>query len=71
MVIVFYCYGVRISRDNGPLTESVIPMFFPIPPHIGQVIKLSSAGVLAEICQIDHYRMVIEAKPTQIVEVVR
>ncbi|MEM9088018.1 MAG: hypothetical protein AAGC93_04665 [Cyanobacteria bacterium P01_F01_bin.53] len=45
-------------------------MFFPKPPKIGEIVKLRTTGMLAEICQIDHYRMVIEVLPLPVAELV-
>lgn len=70
MVVVFYCYGVRVEQDDAPFPDLWGPMYFPVPPQIGQVVKSRSTGMFAEISQIDHYRMVIDVMPIQVVEVV-
>ncbi|NET37066.1 MAG: hypothetical protein F6K19_34415 [Cyanothece sp. SIO1E1] len=69
MVIVFYRYGVRVDGDNASSSQSLAPMFFPVPPQVGQMVKLHSTGMPALIRQIDHYRMVIDITPISTVEV--
>ncbi|MEM7794821.1 MAG: hypothetical protein AAF579_10255 [Cyanobacteria bacterium P01_C01_bin.118] len=68
MAIVFYCYGIRFEQDSFP--QLLTPMFFPVPPTIGQKIQLYPSEKLAEIRKIDHHHMIIDVTPIQIAEAV-
>ncbi|MDB9527534.1 hypothetical protein PN498_16165 [Oscillatoria sp. CS-180] len=70
MVIVFYCYKINLYDELADAIFSSTVMFFPMPPHEGEIIQVRSLGLPAIIRKIDHCHMLIEAVSVPTVEVV-
>jgi len=70
MVLVFYCYGVRVIDDLSTKAKDGGLMFFQHPPAIGDEVRLRNSNLTVLIRQIDHFHMVIAVTPVAVMEAV-
>jgi hypothetical protein len=70
MILVFYCYSVRMGKGLPPFTEDCGPMFFKSPPRQGDEVVLRLSKMPAIIQKVDHYLMVIHVTPVKEISVV-